>query len=74
MIKLLIIITEGDFLSQSEQNRKQIKIVTLSELNRRAEDTDKFIATSEKSPTIKLSATPHKITKLISATKIYSAL
>ena len=33
MIKLSIIITEGDFLSLSEQNRKQIKIITLSELN-----------------------------------------
>lgn len=56
MIKLSIIITEGDFLSLSEQNRKQIKIITLSELNRRAEDTDKFIETSEKQYADKISA------------------
>lgn len=53
MIKLSIIITEGDFLSLSEQNRKQIKIITLSELNRRAEDTDKFIETSENNTQIR---------------------
>lgn len=61
MIKLLIIITEGDFLSQSEQNRKQIKIVTLSELNRRAEDTDKFIETSEKQYAEKISSAAESI-------------
>ena len=61
MIKLSIIITEGDFLSLSEQNRKQIKIITLSELNRRAEDTDKFIETSENQYADKISAAAESI-------------
>ena len=47
-ITKFIITTEGVFLLHTEQDKKQIKIITLGELNRRAEDIDTFIGTSEK--------------------------
>ena len=48
-ITKFIITTEGVFLLHTEQDKKQIKIITLGELNRRAEDIDTFIGTSENS-------------------------
>ena len=55
-ITKFIITTEGVFLLHTEQDKKQIKIITLGELNRRAEDVDTFIGTSEKQYSDKIAA------------------
>lgn len=55
-ITKFIITTEGVFLLHTEQDKKQIKIITLGELNRRAEDIDTFTGTSEKQYSDKIAA------------------
>ena len=60
-ITKIIITTEGVFLLHTEQDKKQIKIITLGELNRRAEDIDTFIGTSEKQYSDKIAAAADSI-------------
>ena len=60
-ITKFIITTEGVFLLHTEQDKKQIKIITLGELNRRAEDIDTFIGTSEKQYSDKIAAAADSI-------------
>ena len=60
-ITKFIITTEGVFLLHTEQDKKQIKIITIGELNRRAEDIDTFIGTSEKQYSDKIAAAADSI-------------
>lgn len=60
-ITKIIITTEGVYLLHTEQDKKQIKIITLGKLNRRAEDIDTFIKTSEKQYSDKIAAAADSI-------------